>query len=94
MNGEELRQRREQLRLTQTELANVLGVYQATVSAWETGERNIRHPRMLDLALLAIAHGLDREQHEVRPQTDYESVTGDRERAGGKDGGNVGTGGT
>ena len=54
MDGDTLRRRREGLGLTQGELARLLGVYQATISAWENGVRGIRHPKMLALAFEAI----------------------------------------
>lgn len=60
MNGEQLRERREGLGMTQAELARKLGMYQTTISQWEQGRKGIRHPRMLDLALRA----LERERDE------------------------------
>jgi transcriptional regulator with XRE-family HTH domain len=51
MDGDELRRRRRALGLTQTELAELLEVYQATIGSWESGSRGIRHPRILELAL-------------------------------------------
>ena len=52
MNGDELRQRREGLGMTQEQLANALGVNTMTVSRWERGVRSI--PPHLTLALEAI----------------------------------------
>ena len=40
----EFRTRREALGLSQTELAQLLNVSQATLSAWEVGTREPRHP--------------------------------------------------
>lgn len=51
MDGEALRQRRNDLNMTQSELARRLGTSQQTVFKWESGERNIQHPPMMDLAL-------------------------------------------
>jgi transcriptional regulator with XRE-family HTH domain len=52
MNGDELRQRREGLGMTQEQLAKALGVNTMTVSRWERGVRSI--PPHLTLALEAI----------------------------------------
>ena len=41
MSGEELRECREQLGLTQAELAHEVGVRSDTLSRWERGERKI-----------------------------------------------------
>lgn len=48
--GERLRQAREQAGLTQTEAALRLGVTQATISRFETGERGMELAEMLVLA--------------------------------------------
>lgn len=53
MNGDELRERRKRLGLTQEELAHLLGVTRQSVFQWERG-RNLRRPQMLALALEAI----------------------------------------
>jgi transcriptional regulator with XRE-family HTH domain len=55
MDRETLRRRREAIGLTQGELARLLGVYQATISAWENGSRGIRHPVILARALDVLA---------------------------------------
>jgi transcriptional regulator with XRE-family HTH domain len=55
MDGEELRRRRDALGMSQEQLADALGVYQTTITRWETGGREIRHPRILALALDALA---------------------------------------
>ena len=52
MNGDELRQRREGLGMTQEQLAKALGVNTMTVSRWERDVRSI--PPHLTLALEAI----------------------------------------
>lgn len=52
MNGDELRQRREGLGMTQEKLAQSLGVNIMTISRWERGVRSI--PPHLSLALEAI----------------------------------------
>ncbi|MGA9767917.1 MAG: helix-turn-helix transcriptional regulator [Blastocatellia bacterium] len=52
MNGDELKQRREELGMTQEQLAKALGVNIMTISRWERGVRSI--PPHLSLALEAI----------------------------------------
>jgi transcriptional regulator with XRE-family HTH domain len=46
-----LRERREDLRLTQSELSEHLGVSANTISRWERGDVSPEHPKMLELAL-------------------------------------------
>lgn len=60
-DGENLRRRRKQLGLSQSALAGLLGVRQATVSDWERGKVAIDHPAILDLALRALEY----EKHPV-----------------------------
>ncbi len=52
MEPEELKRRRENLGMTQQQLADLLGVNQMTVSRWERDERGI--PPYLHLALQTI----------------------------------------
>lgn len=52
MDGEELKKRREALRMTQEQFAEALTVHVMTVSRWERGERAI--PPHLPLALETI----------------------------------------
>jgi DNA-binding transcriptional regulator YiaG len=47
MTPEELRARRTALRLSQTQLAQALGVTQNTVSRWEVGSMKLDGPRSL-----------------------------------------------
>jgi DNA-binding transcriptional regulator YiaG len=51
LDGVTLRQKREQLNLSQLELARKLSVSPNTVARWERGELKIEHPGMLQLAL-------------------------------------------
>lgn len=52
MNGEQLRTIRRRIRLTQTALAEHIGVAANTVARWERGELPI--PRHMDLTLEAL----------------------------------------
>ena len=52
MTGDELRNKREELGMTQEQLAVALGVAPNTVARWERGERNI--PPYLSLALQTV----------------------------------------
>lgn len=61
MDGEQLRRWRKERRWSQARLAAALGVYQRTVSQWESGAKGIRHAEILALALDALA----RRQAEV-----------------------------
>ena len=54
MTGAELKQRREQLGLSQSSLAQHFGVRQATVADWEQEKHKIQHPNLLDLALKTL----------------------------------------
>ena len=51
MTGDEIRNVRNQLGLTQAELAALLEVPVNTLARWERSEVVIRHPRILRLAL-------------------------------------------
>lgn len=59
MDRETLKRRREELGMSQSELAAVLEVRQQTISEWETGTRAIRLGRILELALDALARDRD-----------------------------------
>ncbi len=52
MEADELKKRREQLGMTQEQLAVALSVHVMTVSRWERGERSI--PSHLPLALETV----------------------------------------
>jgi transcriptional regulator with XRE-family HTH domain len=62
--GSQLRERRTALRLSQTELANHLGVSQTTITRWERGAREIEHPIILHRAMR------DLERELAQPCTD------------------------
>ncbi len=56
MDGVALKEWRKRARLTQKELARLLGVHPMAVAFWEWGERRI--PALLPLALEALEHRL------------------------------------
>jgi transcriptional regulator with XRE-family HTH domain len=51
MTGEELRERRMALHLSQATLADKLGVTKNTVARWERGELTMANPKMIDMSL-------------------------------------------
>ena len=52
MEGKELKQKRENLELTQTELADILGVKMNTVYRWESGILSV--PKSIELAMETV----------------------------------------
>lgn len=52
MEGKELKQKRENLGLTQTELAEILGVKMNTVYRWESGILSV--PKSIQLAMETV----------------------------------------
>lgn len=52
MKGKELKQKRENLELTQTELADILGVKMNTVYRWESGILAV--PKSIELAMETV----------------------------------------
>jgi transcriptional regulator with XRE-family HTH domain len=66
MTGEELRQRRHALGLSQGQLAVALRRHHDTISRWERGTRRIESPGVLRFLLAALSHekslhGADRQ---------------------------------
>jgi transcriptional regulator with XRE-family HTH domain len=66
MDGDELRKKRQELEMTQAELAEALGVNVTTVSRWERGLRSI--PSHLLLALEAIETKRKGKARRSRPK--------------------------
>lgn len=54
MTGPELREARQQLGLSQSGLAERLGVHWNVIARWEREELRIAHPKMLALAIEAL----------------------------------------
>ena len=54
MTGPELRAARQELGLSQSQLAALLGVSRYLVSKWEREDVRIAHPRILELALTEL----------------------------------------
>ena len=52
MEGKELKEKREKLDLTQTELADILGVKMNTVYRWESGILSV--PKSIELAMETV----------------------------------------
>jgi transcriptional regulator with XRE-family HTH domain len=52
--AKDFRAYREALGMTQGQLAEALGVPSNTVARWERDELEIRHPKILELALKAL----------------------------------------
>lgn len=59
MGGKELKQKRESLGLTQTELADILGVKMNTVYRWESGILAV--PKSIELAMETVLRNYKRE---------------------------------
>ncbi len=68
-NPATLRDLRSAFDLTQKELAIALGITWQTVSRWERGDQPIRHPRLLFLALEALARRLAGQHSGRRVRT-------------------------
>lgn len=61
MTGEDLRERRKRLGLTQSDLAKLLGTTETTIRRNEKGQSPIQNPTMLDLALKTLERNKENE---------------------------------
>ena len=64
MEGKELKQKREDLELTQTELAEVLGVKMNTVYRWESGILSV--PKSIELAMETVVRNHKLEKNSKK----------------------------
>lgn len=64
MEGKELKQKRENLELTQTELANILGVKMNTVYRWESGILSV--PKSIELAMETVERNKKKAQTQAK----------------------------
>ncbi len=60
MEGKELKEKRDKLDLTQTELADILGVKMNTVYRWESGILSV--PKSIELAMETVERNLNRTE--------------------------------
>ncbi|HEX8195315.1 MAG TPA: helix-turn-helix domain-containing protein [Pyrinomonadaceae bacterium] len=63
MEGKELKSKREKLGLTQTELADILGVKMNTVYRWESGILTV--PKSIELAMETVERKSSEEQKQL-----------------------------
>ncbi len=63
MEGKELKQKREKLELTQTELADILGVKMNTVYRWESGILSV--PKSIELAMETVERKFAKKQKQI-----------------------------
>ncbi len=64
MKGKELKGKREKLGLTQTELADILGVKMNTVYRWESGILFV--PKSIELAMETVERNSNRKEKAVQ----------------------------
>jgi transcriptional regulator with XRE-family HTH domain len=62
MTGSELRQAREELNLSQSQLADRLGVSRATVNRWENGATDITSRTLIGMAIEQLKVELEKEK--------------------------------
>jgi len=62
MEGKELKDKRERLGFTQTELADILGVKMNTVYRWESGILTV--PQSIELAMETVERRFGKKQKE------------------------------
>ncbi|MCJ7527481.1 MAG: hypothetical protein MUO37_05125 [Methyloceanibacter sp.] len=62
--AEDIKAFRQRWRLQQAELRDYLGVGPFTISRWESGSQNVRHPKMLTLALAELERRFKRQRRQ------------------------------
>src|SRR5229473_4131860 len=60
--GRDIREWRNKWELTQSDVANLLGVHRTTIAGWEEGK--IEHPQIVHLAIEAVDERVHAEQLE------------------------------
>ena len=65
--AEDIKAFRQRWRLQQAELRDYLGVGPFTISRWESGSQNVRHPKMLRLALAELERRFKRQHRPTEP---------------------------
>lgn len=65
MSPRDLRAAREELGLTQKDLAEKLQINKNVLARWERGELRIAHPEMLRLAIAKLAYDTAQAAHET-----------------------------
>lgn len=68
MTGEELRERRMALHLSQATLADKLGVTKNTVARWERGELRMANPQMVEMSLKQLEEEMTNEGKKLNQQ--------------------------
>ncbi|MDQ3712706.1 MAG: helix-turn-helix domain-containing protein [Acidobacteriota bacterium] len=63
MEGRELKEKREKLELTQTELGDILGVKMNTVYRWESGILSV--PQSIELAMETVERKFAKKQKQI-----------------------------
>ena len=73
ISGDEVRDRRRSLGMSQSELGVALGIARNTIARWERGDLPIGSPRLLSLALDGLAASLEADQ--ARPAASEQTGT-------------------
>lgn len=67
ITAEDIKAFRQRWKLQQAELRDYLGVGPFTISRWESGSQNVRHPKILALALAELERRLKRHRRPTEP---------------------------